>query len=727
MAKAKQQSSVTAGNGFDLTKKPAPKALTQTRLAPLDLKPIVTPKQPKQARASTASGSSKPIFTQLPLAWKNKAPPARSSTSSMPRSSTSDRKGKGKENAARSKLVVDREDSGSSSEPEVIEVVKYLQPKDRYSRLIASATPTIPDKKPKRTSLGREIINPSTYQRGPTIEFDGDEEPPFGEDEMVDEPARRKRNRVQEGGRGRLCLVPEGDHDGFGTGSGRPSKRARSLEMEPQSEEAEAEEEELEVAPLPEPSPSAPEPDTVEDSGPFHNYGRFQQPPPPPYVPPPETLDNTSTLRRNSFADSSQDDEDHQSLHFRIEATVDPESENESEDDRRSGKAVARYLTPGLDAAGPDDSGFAEYVDDHKDNAMDEESDGETVEDSQMLPGSIIEAASPRKILSGLLKPSPTLPKYQFRQPTSSSSPPAQSSPNTSPAKSVGIDFTNLPDHGYSKTGRILVPETQTQAQVFAVSAATRSPLEPAHTTSQPQIDLSQSKSTERNRALAVAAFKGIAPAWEGQHVEPPPKPVARQSNLSEFFKVPPPPEESQGDVVVEDSQFGVPMTLEEAALAAEVSRVSGWKAINAVTTEKLGNIPEGDDEEEDIFDPDQVVDADRTASFPAATTFAREEESQLFYFDDDAIIPTSDPEDGPFSPLGTPERLRSPSPLENPSPGQPEIPREETQWESYWTVASPPPEWPIDEEEFLEPLEEVYFEPPEGWEEERELMPRVL
>lgn len=535
-------------------------------------------------------------------------------------------------------------------------------------------------------------MNPAVVRPGPAIQFDeGDEgEPPSDDEmEMVGEERRRKWNRVQEGRVGQLNLVPEGDHEGFGEGSARRKKKKQKLELEmsPEAESAEKDDVEFVTAPDVEDGSlagaSPEEPDTLDD-----DYGALQD-----FLVPPPVGSRSAEQREPSSAWSASASTSPPPPSLPTSVVFAP---NTLDDDDLLESLAGQF-------GAVDDSGYAGSVDDDSketwgDSVMANDEDAEAyVEDTQPPFPSLVPVYLLGRSLSSLLMPPPPLPNRAASSAgprvlaPDTPSPPAASSQPEPESESIDAfaDFSNL---GYTSTGRILVPETQEPVAprpprasapvVYCEETQTQTPTRFTSTSASPPA-----------RKPSAAAWDGLAAAWEGQHVEPPRPLAPRQASLSEFFNVPPPPGELEDEVVVEDSQFGVPMTLEEAYVASVAfDKLPGRGTARESSREGRSGEEREEEEVEDSPEPEPEGMGD-----------------------DDLVIPSSDPEDGPWpllgSPPGTPERLRSPSPLVFPSPGQ--APRVagmpqgsqqqagETQWESYWSVGSylpPPPESFVDD-----------------------------
>lgn len=212
-----------------------------------------------------------------------------------------------------------------------------------------------------------------------------------------------------------------------------------------------------------------------------------------------------------------------------------------------------------------------------------------------------------------------------------------------------------------------------------------------------------------------VEGWNSLASAWAGAHPLTPPRPTSpRQATLDAYFSVKRPqraesPNDEPGGLDdVESSVQCVP----ESQLAFPTLSVEIARAFQSAfeTSRQMGRKHSGDSMCAVVQSAEDIVEAE-----------GNHQHCQDAGHDMD-VVPSSDQEDDPWSPLGSPVKIRYPAP---PSPrigstGSPSIfkplvsehqvhdsrsptsspnlrpqdgdqeEREETQWESYWTTATP-------------------------------------
>lgn len=628
------------------------------------------------------------------------------------------------------------EGTGSSSGREDGTVAGF----DRDASIFRSAPSTSSTRQP---NLGRKMINPppSQRRRGPTISFDDDEELPYDDTEMGGEELRR-RKRVQEGGKGQLDLVPAEDHEGFEDGSVRPKKKLRrELEFLTEGELDENEEDDADVEE--EDAETEDDDDAMSvDNRPIAskkedavvvNHQSFSEPetmdesldlnPAPGPIPvqalPPITLPSD----RLPASSLSSDDESFQ--HLLVPASRPrPQSKTivlvaNSDDEDACAQLAAR-----MGAGGSDDSGFAEMEEDpkealpspsptlksmpegilvvqpaslrHNSPAFDsfdfsspqfETLPYETFSSLYTAPSQGLSAAdetrdhnnSLGRTASAILMPPPPVP----RRSTSLSQSPSK---DRAPRSDVLLDDAQAPlqlsplpiPNPLPSTKRriVLVPDTQyslPHASPQSLSQFSQDEILCEETQYPESLPIASTSNLPPNpprpapkRDSTAAAWNGLASAWEGQHIEPPRSVPPRQTHLSEFFAVPPPREDE--NVVLDDSQApwdGVTLAQASAfALALEATRARG-RAVEGIVEEF-----EGDEEIQDS-------DGDE---------------------EDDAMVPSSDPEDGPWSPLGSRLAPRPfefsfasppPSPTKSSSPSSVRHPSKPSPPADHWTCES--------------------------------------
>lgn len=577
----------------------------------------------------------------------------------------------------------------------------------------------------RQPHLGRKIINPppSQRRRGPTISFDDDEEPPYDDTEMQGEEFRRRRKRVQEGGgKGQLDLVPAEDHEGFDYGTARPKKKLRrqlefltegelsanegeDADAEEDADEEREDEETMTVDMRPVANnkeeiivvaeESSSEPETLEESLDLNpNALPILAQALPPVTLPSDQLPASSL---------SSDDE---SFQHRLVPASHPWPPSKaavlvpnSDDDDDCAELATR-----IGQGGADDSGFAEMEEDPKEATQSpsltfESMPEETIYSLHPAPlrqhiskvdvyefesplfetmldetfSSLYTAPSQKlpvddetqdrtnslvRTASAILMPPPPLPR---RSTSLSQSPRKDSAPRgeilvaTSPAPLQHSPPSHADPQPSTNRRIVLVPDTQYSLPCDHLPALSQS----SHL-SQAFDDDDVCKETRFPEALPIAststlplvlprpapkrdstaaAWSGVASAWEGQHIEPPQPVSPRQTRLSEFFAALPPREDE--NAVIEDSQTpwdGVTLAQASAfALALEATRARGR------TVERIVQEVDGEEEIEDLDGEEE---------------------------DEHAMVPSSDHEDGPWSPLGS--RL-APRPFEfsfaSPSP----------------------------------------------------------
>ncbi|KAI5474737.1 hypothetical protein MNV49_002538 [Pseudohyphozyma bogoriensis] len=487
------------------------------------------------------------------------------------------------------------------------------------------------------TGMGRAILNPSNKRAGPTLDFD-DDEPPCDETEMEGEEERRRKRRVVEGGVGQLDFVPVRDFEGFGerrmAGEGRRKAVKKELEFEGDGS-LEGEQE----------SSEPPEPETMDPTMELHDSQPSSQSQP--FSPPTfsRRLPNTS----GSFILAPDSDDEPLPL------------ANDSDDDDDAFARLA--LTHG--AGGPDDSGFAEAteVEDVKlqngtakmpwerDESlpMEDAEDDAVVEDSQAPFPSLVPHRSQKPTItlgrsaSALIMPPPPLPPRRASSPSTLLAPDTIFLPSSQPESDASA-FAAVDDHALASETQetLLAPDTLQDTQwrreesqvddvVLAEETQNSVPLLPLASTS-------TSVSVPAPAAPAPAkanltAWSGIASAWAGQQIVPPSPPKPRQTSIHEFFAGAPggASENDDDEAVIEDSQFGVGFSVLKRAVEDAKIRAKG---LELGVGERRGLHGVREEEEEEVEDEEEEV------------------------FDDDEVVPSSDPEDGPFTPLTSPIRV---------------------------------------------------------------------
>lgn len=686
----------------------------------LDKKALVTPRA--SSSATIKQGNSTAKQPSLITAFRRQE---RAAASSSPRTATRRPKGKGKENAppAAPLVISSDEDDGGSRAPRGND--DAIKP-GFFSRLFGKAVSTTTNTEDTSPSsavsarrlsqqsrpskqLGKRIINPPADQRrrGPTIDFDTSQEPPADENEMEGETQRRKRKRVQEGGRGQLDLVPVDDHEGFGgrtqpSGSGRKRVK-RELELERASQQTmamgeESAEEEFELE-----EQQEQEQEQVEDSW-------EPEPSTAPDDPMPDQPPSSQHPMR-SYAESSEGGDDF------LQQQLVPRREDtsvilvpDSDDLAPMSSGEGRWEGAGM----ADDSGFAEMDDEPeaKDESMgsilpphltssyrsrppktlsaaikEEAMDEDAVPESQPpFPSLVRDHRSIGRTPSGILMPPPPLPRRRsspsdsaVEEPSSprSTTPPTDS-PHSKPV--VLVPNTQLRDNSISphraplakNLGPTVCEETQLRP----------SPPRPPRAATPPVASTSRHATISPRRHLA-STWDSLTSAWAGQRPPSPSKPASpRQSRLNEFFRIPSLDNDNETQLVEDSQPTCVNLTLEQAAAfhrALQTTREMG----RAGSRGSLEKVMEEQEEVEDIVEENV------------------------------AMVATSDAEEEPWSPLGSPTKFRYPtlqrpssqshddrqaSQLQSQSQSQARAPTSseqrsadqlaqlETQWESYWS-----------------------------------------
>ncbi|ORY91459.1 hypothetical protein BCR35DRAFT_323289 [Leucosporidium creatinivorum] len=598
---------------------------TQPRLLPLGKKALVTPrasnpsstaKQTKSKQVSLKSAfkrqqnaASRPSTTQQSTSKENRPPSQRALADG--RSSSDD------DNLLGAKEGRTAEQPGFFGR--LYKAFAHTNDEDTSPSSAASSRQQSQSRPPK--GIGKRILNPSASdkRRGPTIDFDASGEPPMDDDEMAGETQRRKRKRVQEGGRGQLDLVPADDFEGFGgrthaSGSSSRKRVKRELEMGEEEKPVMLElkddsDEELDKRTEEPPEDSwDPEPSTRPDS-----------------VPAPASPSFNPSKR--SYAESSQSDDDtlQQQLVPRrddISVVLVPDSDDlvpDSEDEgmQRTDDECDR-LAQSMGAGMADDSGYAEMeVEPEEEKGKDDSNfslpvlppslastnnrrrsvnlrpvdedvpmGDEPVRDTQSPFPSLSADRTLGRTPSGILMPPPPLPRSRS-SPRSNSSSGEKAVVRTTPLPTEAIPAVaeETQDDPPPAGPTVLVPDTQPQLNYHPIPAPPLllspnrvlceetqfHPLPPPPVLASTSISSNpiastsklppRSPTTPKRHTASTSAWDSLASAWAGQRPPSPPKPASpRQSRLNEFFRIPSRPSldhenEDEETQLVEDSQ----------------------------------------------------------------------------------------------------------------------------------------------------------------------------
>ncbi|SCV70611.1 BQ2448_3373 [Microbotryum intermedium] len=480
------------------------------------------------------------------------------------------------------------------------------------------------------THLARSILNPSTKRRGPRLSFDDDSHENDDDDEMMmlGEEMRRKKNRVWEGARGQLDLIPMQDWEddrareekdrgwtSMGPGSTLAKGRGKKpLEMlgdnqnvgnRHRAQESKKFRSENDDRPI---SASPSEPDTENDE-----------------LFPPITRSNHHMESQRSFADSSESDAG-EYLQQRLvggagEDLVPSSSSNGDILVCDSDEETVDQLAYQFGRGGVDDSGFAEYNDDQGD-------EGRCDEQGEL--GMILPSSQPRSDEATLLDPAKKKGMTLERSESSILMPPPPV-PVRHQARGASALAVKANEVVPSR------PKEQNSFEEIETQWALHSPIK-ARPSSIPSII--------PNRP---STWSSLDAAWQGARpLTPPPPPEPRQANLFEFFPKTQQvgrgeDDEDDEDLVIADSQPGssIPLGQMRAFQAALITtREMGRKTVRC--GEGLGGIDE--EEEEEIKEEEE-----------------EEEEEEEVMGEVEVEVPSSDQEDGPWSPLGSPVRMRFP------------------------------------------------------------------
>lgn len=690
---------------------------------PLGKRSVVTPR-PSSSAGSSATKSAMSKQPKL-FAGLKKMRQLASQSASQGASSTSQASlapsASGKENLPRTSTsapVASGSSSTSSNDERV--VMGMIRPGGIHAMFGGPNAHQGPAK-PSSNSLGKRILNPDKRRRGPTIDFD-DSTLPFDDSEMDGESQRRKQARVIEGGRGELDLVPAGsdDDDGFGdaswrsdAGRRRPSKPVRMpLDLGPGSQHnTTATRAKSKPVPVRCGSPPPARATTLESS----------------LGPEPSTFDDNDDENVLVIPSSQDEDEDEvirrQLLPQRSEIQLVPDSDSpepELDIDGLDGLTDDEYEDlPRAGAA--DDSGFAEM------DGLDAIDARKKTEDLVMLPVDLVRSRkgqdAPRPTSSTTLSRTPSSvlmpppPPPSARTTSAAPAPADRTPPRRRPGRHLRPDDLKFPEADvlvqatqYTLPESLATHDASPQAvsdacvTVDTPEASTKTHDVAPHHSSQQSIPLvtrsddndPSAPSASSVRRDPARGWNDLEAAWAGARPLSPPKPATpQQTRIEDFFVKTGAPRERQGGMNAdeEDESLGTQLVPESQPaflpLHAELALRDAIKTTvtmgRSATARKAAKAADQMDDEE-IEDPE--LDCDSTQ-----------------------VVESSDPEDDPWSPLGSPVKVRFPPPppdclaveekdfksatekkntsqLSTSQQHQAEL---ETQWESYWTQETLP------------------------------------
>ncbi|KAK4057905.1 hypothetical protein OIO90_001124 [Microbotryomycetes sp. JL221] len=540
--------------------------------------------------------------------------------------------------------------------------------------------------------LGRRVLHPSGSERkrGPTIDFDGPDVP-LDDSELSGNSQRLRSNRVVEAGKGELELQPlddlNQDDQAWIWSSTSKTKRARkSVDIEElpmnhtsarrlQSHQLLRRDAAAMAPPLQVESPSLVRKSTT--VGEQYDLDIKEEP-----------TSQTSTS-------SSQDGDDDLvqrgllgSARFRDPCTLlvpnssrppTPEvtalGETATEDDALC-TALAHRL--GGKAGAADDSGFAENTQTEPSTCDERDVNGS---DDAVWP-------SPRKKQTAVACPQPSPPpfpplSYMLHMGSSSDAEEEEQSvytflvPNTqaSPEKRRA---SPLPVHeDVSEVERIKVecdaespmPFSPSRNEFQSVESVTIDEYSTLHMPP-PPIPSLQNQTGSVKKRNSDQAWRSLSKAWQGakpliaKPLTPERPPSPRQTHLETYFRPGPTTvreEDNAGAADVEDSQPADDgLTLEQAVAFKEAIDFATQRNSKRLAT--LAEEHEEDDKEEEIQDDEDARQA-VTRQEEVVRTFRKHELQVMGERDEcsnDDAVPTSDPEDGPPTPIVSPLKMVS-------------------------------------------------------------------
>ncbi|SCZ97792.1 BZ3501_MvSof-1269-A2-R1_Chr7-2g09316 [Microbotryum saponariae] len=456
----------------------------------------------------------------------------------------------------------------------------------------------------------------SSNIRGPRLSFDDDPHENDDDNEMMmlGEEARRKKNRVWTGGRAQLDLVPLRDWEedqareekerdkGWSSATAAveaESKGKKSLEMLGDEENVEIRHrvQHSTQSRLDRPMSASPSDPETENDEPFPLSARSK----------PRMIES-----QPSFADSSESDAGEYLQQCLVGGRGDELVPSSSPDAKvlvcDSDEETLDRLAYQFGRGGVDDSGFAEYNDDG-------EEDGGCEERGDV--GMILPSSQPRLDEVTTLEPEKRKAVGLERSESSILMPPPPVPVRQQARQVVKMEEVPPPQ----ARDEVSFDEIETQWAVH-------SPIK------------SRPTATHETIPNRPSTWSSLDAAWQGARpLTPPPPPEPRQANLLEFFSKTHEArgdegEEDQENWIIEDSQPGLSIPLGQHEMRAFqaaliTTREMGKKKIRG------GNGLGGIEEEEDIEEAEEEVD--------------------------EVEVPSSDQEDGPWSPLGSPVRMRFP------------------------------------------------------------------
>ncbi|KAM0788901.1 hypothetical protein ACM66B_002983 [Microbotryomycetes sp. NB124-2] len=620
---------------------------TQTRLA--DKRPLVTP------RTKDAPGSAKQAQTLQSV-------PKQSTLEACFTAASQHKRMQPKDMTPQRAPSSKQRNSSSSDEPvpgpsPLRAETRNATPQLHRGHCILGMNTPAPTRTP---SIGHRVLQASTtgnHKRGATLAFDGPDLP-LDDRELEEDSQRRAAGRIIEGAPGQIDLLPAEDFEGFGS-SVAPKRPRKALELSSLPLVASPDKSYQEIRPAykatsrsssnhsnesrrQESMPgedSASEPTTIDDSG-RDSDGRSSQPSR-------ADLEDVQQMLRPRQQASKQASK--QASNVLIANSSDNEDENGDVDQTARKNNLFGGLNMHFDPAA-DDSGFVDGLLD-----LDDESG-----DVFLVP------ATPAKKVAAMHYPKPSPPQYDSQHDSSSDAEQDAHDvfnflvPNT---QSIATRAPNVA-HG----SEVVCDGTQTMAQFRNASNVTSniacrgtpSPIK------SPRAPLVKTTSPRSRIKHSDQAWQSLESAWQGQKpTSPPPPPLPRQSRLNEYFVGATNSQQQgtdEGDddwAQIADSQdCGDGMTLEQAVAFKEAldhtKRMGSHRAGRELSTiqERPDDIREGDDD-----DAQEDHRANAQDGEDAGVDAQDGEDAGVEGAQD--LVETSDPEDGPFSPLTSPVKPR--------------------------------------------------------------------
>ncbi|KAK4055580.1 hypothetical protein OIV83_000126 [Microbotryomycetes sp. JL201] len=488
----------------------------------------------------------------------------------------------------------------------------------------------------RKSSIGRQLLKVESGvrpKRGPTLAFDG-QDPPLNDREFEGDSQRKAAVRVIEGAPGQLDLLPADDFVGFGSSISR--KRQRKT---------------LDLSSLPRQSP--PRKQDLPDRSAFHlgsrsnsddnrsRHGHQGSSSADDTLSEPTTIDDSGRPEDDGSSISSKRDFKNVQTHSygirRAPNLLVPDSSDNEDADADCSRLDDGGLLGGLNihfGQAGDDSGFAEapqYLDDDE------------LGDVFLVP------ATPAKRMTARRYPRPSLPAPSESQHESSS----DTEQDVHDVISFLIPNTQSLAHQASSLvdgSEVICHGTQTLMQDLepheTIVRATPSPHK------SPRGPTVKFASSSQSRRKSDQAWHSLKSAWQGQRpITPARPPSPRQRRLGEYFlgatqcqaSADDDEDDDETDGVADSQDCGNGMTLEQAVAFKEA--LDQTRRMGRDRSDRNLKIIE---EQPDEIRGDEGVDNDDNDAANVHDEHVHE------------MVETSDPEDGPFSPLTSPVKSRA-------------------------------------------------------------------